>query len=505
MDNYELAQQLHLLEKKVLPKVSNDNSLNDLIKKTNLKDVEVFRATQWLEQKGLVSIDTSVSEKIDLGINGKKYVKDFLPEHRFLLAVSAGKVSLVDIQKTAKLEKEELNISLGLLKKRALISFDDGKLSLTEGGQLLAKKDWQEELFLKKLPKLKKDLSIDEKKICDNLLSRKEVISIIEEKSIKVSITELGKIIQKIKVEDTTNTLTPEMLRSGSWDKINFRPYQVNDPVAQVFPGKEHFVNQAISYARRVWLDMGFKEMNGNMIQTTFWDLDALFVPQDHPARTMQDTFYVANPSHGSLPDKKLVDAVRSSHEHGAKTGSKGWQYKWDAKESMKNLLRTHTTVLSAHTLASLKSNDLPAKFFSIGRCFRNEALDWKHLFEFNQTEGIVVDENASFRHLLGYLKQFMNKMGYEKVRFRPAYFPYTEPSVEFDVFHPVKKQWVELGGAGMLRPEVTIALLGKDIPVLAWGPGFDRIMTEYYNINDLRELYKNDIKQLREMKVWLK
>ena len=166
-------------------------------------------------------------------------------------------------------------------------------------------------------------------------------------------------------------------------------------------------------------------------------------------------------------------------------------------------MLRTHTTVLSARTLASLK--ELPAKYFALGVNFRNEAIDWSHNVEFNQTEGIVVDEDANFRHLLGYLRTFFRKMGYPEARFRPAYFPYTEMSVEIDVYHPVHKKWVELGGAGMFRPEVVVPLLGKDIPVLAWGPGFDRTIMEYFRIHDIRQLYGNDVKQLREMPLWMR
>ena len=152
-----------------------------------------------------------------------------------------------------------------------------------------------------------------------------------------------------------------------------------------------------------------------------------------------------------------------------------------------------------------MKREELPAKFFSVGKVFRNEALDWKHLFEFYQVEGIVVDPNANFRHLIGYLKEFYKKMGYSAVRMRPAHFPYTEPSLEVDVFHPIKKQWIELGGAGIFRPEVVKPLLGFDCPVLAWGQGMGRIIGEYWKITDIRDLYKNDIKQLREMKLWLR
>ena len=192
-------------------------------------------------------------------------------------------------------------------------------------------------------------------------------------------------------------------------------------------------------------------------------------------------------------------------HETGGNIGSSGWQYRWDEEEAKKNVLRTHTTVLTAKKLAQLKETDLPVKLFAIGKNFRNEALDWNHLHEFNQTEGIVVDENVNFCHLLGYLKQFFTKMGFPQARFRPAFFPYTSPSVEIDVYHPVHQRWVEFGGAGMLRPEVVVPLLGKDVPVLAWGPGFDRIILDYWNITDIRQLYKNDLKQLRESKIFLK
>ena len=238
------------------------------------------------------------------------------------------------------------------------------------------------------------------------------------------------------------------------------------------------------------------------MIQSGFWNFDALFTAQDHPVREMQDTFFIDK--FANLPDKKFVDAVRKAHEEGV-GGSKGWRYKWDENDAKKMSLRTHTTCLSSKTLSQLDKNKLPMKFFSIGKCFRNETVDWSHGFEFNQTEGIVVDENANFVQLLGYLKQFFGKMGYEKLRWRPAYFAYTEPSLEIDVWHEGKKKWLELGGAGMFRPEVTIPMFGRHIPVLAWGPGFDRIIMEFFGIDDLREMYKNDISKLREMRMWRK
>ena len=290
--------------------------------------------------------------------------------------------------------------------------------------------------------------------------------------------------------------VTTEIIRSQSWKDGKFRRFDVIINVPKINPAKLHLVTQAINYIRKIWLELGFKEMTGPILDSSFWNFDALFVPQDHPAREMQDTFYLKQKL--SLPDKNLVNKVKSAHE-------KGWKYKWNPELSKQLVLRTHTTSLSARTLAKLKQSDLPAKFFSVGKVFRNEVLDWSQLFEFQQSEGIVIDENVNFRHLLGYLREFFNKMGFERSRFRPGYFPYTEQTVECEVYHPIKKKWIELGGAGIFRPEVVTPLIGKDIPVLAWGLGVERIIVDYYNINDLRDLYNNDLKFLRESKIFLK
>ncbi len=309
---------------------------------------------------------------------------------------------------------------------------------------------------------------------------------------------------EKITQENLIEQITPEILQKEAWKTRKFRRYDLTSPTPWISGGKRHFVNQAVDYARVVWTQMGFKEMSGNMAVSSFWNFDALFTPQDHSVREMQDTFFLDKKLSEIDADKKIIKVVKESHENGVEE-SKGWKYSWNEEEARKMVLRTHTTCLSSQTLSKISTKELPQKFFAIGKCFRNETLDWNHGFEFNQTEGIVVDRNANFRHLLGYLRQFFKKMGFEKIRIRPSYFPYTEPSVEIDVWYPEKKVWRELGGAGIFRPEVTKPLLGEAIPVLAWGPGFDRMITEYYEIKDLRELYKNDIDKLRKMKFWMK
>ena len=243
--------------------------------------------------------------------------------------------------------------------------------------------------------------------------------------------------------------------------------------------------------------------MTGPMSDTSFWVFDSLFTPQDHPIREMQDSFFIKG-AFGELPEQRIVEKVKEAHVKGV-DNSLGWGENWEKEEAKKIVLRTHTTSLSSRTLASLNEKDLPAKYFSVGKVFRNETLDWSHNIEFFQTEGIVIDENVTFRNLLGYIKEFYKKMGFEKIRFRPSYFPYTEPSVEIEVFHEERKKWIELGGAGIFRPEVVIPLLGKNLRVLAWGQGLDRIIMDFYEIKDLREMYSNDIKKLRNKKIWTK
>ncbi|MDP2908689.1 MAG: phenylalanine--tRNA ligase subunit alpha [Nanoarchaeota archaeon] len=507
-DLNRLIQTLHPLERVVVPVLENDIDVAAITKKTGLKEVEVMRALQWLENKGIIKIQQILKEIINLDKNGALYVMEGLPEKRFLQTLTEEeRMTLDEVSEKAHLTKEEVNICLGLLKKRGAIEIlPRMRVDITEEGRLLFGKQSLEEQFLKRLPLDAAHLSSEEKKAYEELKRRKQIIRTDLVKTRYVKLTKVGEELSKLKLSDQfVDSLTHDMLINGNWKDKNFRRYDVTINVPKVYGGKRHFVNQAVDYIKRIWLDMGFKEMRGSIVQTSFWNFDALFTAQDHPVRDMQDTFFLKDPAKGKLPKKDIVDGVRKTHETGGHTGSTGWGYSWNREEAKKNVLRTHTTVLSAKTIAALKESDLPVKLFAVGKCFRNETVDWSHLFELTQVEGIVIDPNANFKHLIGYLKEFFLKMGYEKVRIRPAYFPYTEPSAEIEVFHPVRKTWVELGGAGMFRPEVVKPLMGKDIPVLAWGLGMERLIGEYYQITDIRDLYKNDLKQIREMKFWMK
>jgi len=501
----KIISTLHPLERKVLPVLRQGISFDSIVRSSNLKKVEVMRALQWLENKKIVILKKKSSEIINLDENGKKYLKEGLPEKRFLKNL-AKETTIDAFKKEIDFTNEEFNICVGLLRKKAVIYVLPGKkIKLTEQGKKQVGKETLEEKFLNKLPISSSKLLPEEKFAYEGLKKRKKIIKTDIIKKINVNITPLcEEILKSDMMGNYIDALTPEILKNSAWKNKNFRGYDVSINVPRINGGRRHFVNQAINHIKRIWLDLGFKEMTGSLIQTSFWNLDALFVPQDHPARDMQDTFYIKGPKYGKLP-KDFAKRVKDTHENGWTTGSKGWQYKWSEEAAKENLLRTHTTVLSAKTIATLKKEDLPAKFFSVGKVFRNEVLNWKHLFELQQVEGIVIDPDANFKNLIGYLKEFFKKMGFPDVRVRPGHFPYTEPSAEVDVLHPVKKEWVELGGSGIFRPEVTKPLLGFECPVLAWGLGMERSIMEYYNITDIRKLYKNDLKQLREIKAWMR
>ena len=510
MNLQELAKTLHPLERKVLPHIKKTVSFNELVKKSGLKKVEVMRAIQWLENKKIIVMKKEKKEILILDKNGLLYKKKGLPEKRFLNIIKDTPLTLTEINEKSGLNNNEVSISIGLLKKKQAIQTKKDKelvVSITSQGLQILKKESHEEKFLKKNFPLETDkLDALDKHVLTEFLKRKQIIKKDNLVSIEVSLTNLGKKLATIKISDkVVDKVTQKMLKSQSWKKKEFRRYDIEINVPKISGGKRHFTNQVVEYIKSIWLDLGFQEMTGNIIQTSFWDMDALFVPQDHPARDMQDTFYLKNPQRGKLPNKDLVTKVKKTHENGWTTGSKGWGGKWKEEIAKENLLRTHTTVLSALTLSKLKKEDLPAKFFSVGKCFRNETLDWKHLFEFYQVEGIVVDPDANFTNLVGYLKVFFKKMGFPNVRIRPGHFPYTEPSAEVDVWHPIRKEWVELGGSGVFRPEVTKPLMGYEVPVLAWGLGLGRLILEYWDLKDIRDLYKNELKQLRQFKTWLK
>ena len=194
-------------------------------------------------------------------------------------------------------------------------------------------------------------------------------------------------------------------------------------PSASFFPGRRHPVKEFINEVREVYLSMGFVEIAGNSIQSSFWNFDALFTPQDHPARDLQDTFYIKGGRDEALQRRDDVDRVATAHEDGGGTGSKGWRYRWDIEEARRLVLRTHNTALTVR--ATMDSGDRETRVFSVGRVYRNET-------------GLQAPRRASsdggHRHRGGaqpqapdgVLTRFYGKLGMSGVKLWPSYFPYT-------------------------------------------------------------------------------
>ncbi len=421
---------------------------------------------------GLVRLDRIVESAFVYTDEGKHYLADGLPETQVLRSIGEG-TTLAELQKVPAFK-----IGFGQLRKKGLVTVKDGTVTITPGATT---EDTEAAL---KNPNAADPRTKD--------LMKRGIIQVSESVHHTVAITPAGEALARkgIDLREEVGTLTREQILSGAWKDANLRRYDITKLPKTVYPGKTHPYQRLIDEMRQILLEMGFTEIHGEIVQSAFWNFDALFQPQDHPAREMQDTFYLKE----EAPLPTGWERLRDMHEHGGETSSVGWGGKWNPKKAEQCVLRTHTTSLSIQHLVSHPNP--PVKAFCIGRVYRREAIDPTHTPEFEQLEGIVMDKGVSFRNLLGYLKEFYGRMGFEDVRFRPAYFPYTEPSVEPEIFVD-GLGWVEMGGAGIFREEVT-APWGITYPVLAWGLGVSRVAMFKLGLKDLRLLYKSDIEWIR-------
>ncbi|MDR2210399.1 MAG: phenylalanine--tRNA ligase subunit alpha [Spirochaetaceae bacterium] len=312
---------------------------------------------------------------------------------------------------------------------------------------------------------------------------------------------------------EETGALTPAMLASGSWRGKTFRSYNIKVPPTRLIPGRTNPYAKFLEDVKDKLASLGFEEFDGPLVETEFWNSDALFMPQFHSARDIHDVYRVAGnaspgrggeaqgaasakgaPAYARIIEEPWLSNVAAAHESGGATGSRGWGYGFDREFTRALILRSQGTVLSAKTLPHAK---IPGKYFGIVRCFRYDRVDATHLPDFYQTEGIVLGEDVNLKTLLGMLEMFaLEVAGAKEVKYVPGYFPFTEPSVEVHIKHPVLG-WFELGGSGIFRPEVTESL-GVHVPVAAWGIGIDRMALMALGLNDLRELFSCDIENVR-------
>lgn len=503
------AAELTATEKRVLLALKEEKKECDqrsLSEKTGINEDAVMQTAFMLAQKGLCEIIEEKKVYYRLTEEGEEYAGKGLPERRALDFLMDEKEATIEELRNAF--GESVNIAVNwLLKKNwarierrgvgrflipASIVQDELSSGVDEEILTIVNKGETERKILVSQVKLKEG---EINGFLTQLISRNllETYSSVER---KIMLTEAGKEVlsQGISIEEEIAQLTPELIRTGSWKGRKFKQYDVNLPSKETFPAKIHPYQRILDRMRRIFTEMGFTEIKGELVQSAFWNFDALFVPQDHPARDMQDTFYLAakKPIEAS---EGLIKNVKQMHEHGGSLNSTGWGGEWRKELGEELLLRTHTTAITLSYLAS--HPEPPVKVFCIDRVYRRETIDATHIPEFDQLEGIVMDRGVTFSNLLGLLATFYNKVGFPSIRFRPGYFPYTEPSVEVEVYMP-ERGWLELGGAGVFREEVTNPI-GVKYPVLAWGLGIGRLAMISLGLTDIRDLYQSDMDWLRK------
>ena len=527
MDLNKIIQELSQNEKKVLltlKKLNGKASPQELVKQGDFtQDAEVMNAASWLQSKKLVAIEDHITTVYSLGKEGKRFVEKGIPEKRVLKLLSERKgiITLKDL--SSFLDSDEIQIAIGWLKTNGWANIKKDTQYYPPGAADLTRKESTSEInkyypagsrIIEITDQGKKALEIEseeeralkyldghpnttfEKTKLISLLSRKNVLKEKEKMTSTIVLTENGKkVLEKgIEITEEISQITSALIKTGDWERTAIRPYDIHAFAPALYGGKTHPLVALIGKIRNIFIEMGFQEIEGDYVESCFWDMDVLFIPQDHPAREMQDTFYCKNPKRIPIKEKTLLENIATVHENGGTTKSTGWGYQFSKTEGEKTLLRTHTTVSTIRYLYDHPQP--PCKVFSIGRVFRKESIDTTHLPEFYQIEGIIHEENANFRQLLGILKEFYRRMGFEKIRFRPGYFPYTEPSMEVEVFW--NNRWMELGGSGMFRPEVTEPV-GVKSPVLAWGLGLERLAMQAFGLKDIRSLYISDLEWLQK------
>lgn len=474
-------------EKRVLQALAKKDKFSpDELASASALSIEAAQQSAFLlAEKGFCDIAEKLTDIFAITKEGGEYAKNGLPERQIINSLTAP-ISLSELKK--KFQPQMVGIALGWLRRKnwarieGEILIPSGKPEVGEDENILAI--------------LKKGQSSEVGEAVRELIKR-NLVEKTEKKTRIITITNSGKALAAtgLTIEEEIAQLTPTIITSGAWKTGRIRPYNIHTPVKPIYGAKLHPYQRLINEMRSIFLEMGFTEIKGDIVQSSFWNFDALFQPQDHPAREMQDTFHLATEC--DLPDEYIAP-VKEMHERGGGV-SRGWGGKWSEDIARKQVLRTHTTAVTIKYLAD--HPDQPVKAFCIDRAYRREAIDPTHTPEFEQLEGVVMDKGVSFKNLLGCLTEFYHRMGFDEVRFRPGYFPYTEPSVEPEVYIESRGKWVELGGAGVFRKEVTLPL-GIKYPVLAWGLGVSRVAMLRLGLKDLRELYQSDIDWLRKSTV---
>jgi phenylalanyl-tRNA synthetase alpha chain len=467
-------------------------------------------AIEWLLAKLLLTVESErVTPVVSLTKVGELYFEKYSPIERVLsaardAATTGKRLTIQDIRTREGLEPADVSGAVGCLKKEGAVLIIQGGCIESTGRPSPTAEAIRS--LLQQLHGAPRELhafpAAHQQVIQDHAVKRgnaREPFRIDERVTRSFRLSPSGiEVTQHLSRQETAeeiSQLSPELLKDGSWRTKRFRKYTISLRAPRIAPGKRHPYREFLDAVKTKLVSMGFQEMRGSLVETEFWNMDALFMPQFHPARDIHDVYFVKEPKRARLIAEPFLSRVGQTHQTGGDTGSAGWGYRFDVERARRLVLRSQGTAVSAHTLASGPS--VPGKYFSIARCFRYDQVDATHATDFFQVEGIVLGEDINFRTLLGLLNLFAREVAQAReVKFLPAYFPFTEPSVEMHVRHP-RLGWMELGGAGLFRQEVTLPL-GVKVPVIAWGLGLDRMAMVALGIHDIRELFTDNLELIR-------
>ncbi|MFQ3620734.1 MAG: phenylalanine--tRNA ligase subunit alpha [Spirochaetales bacterium] len=505
-----IIDSLHPLEVRVLRFFEPGATLKvDLLQKDLGFNIgQANQVFSWLLAKGLLEeVSRSSLRFFELTELGREWAEKGSPEERILNYVQRqGPATLPDIANALQMDPKDVGSAFGSLSKEGVVALNADKQVVVKDLSRAQKVGSLRKVLeqARQRGQLEEAVLNPEELSLVQGMSKKRGASDSPFKTVERDVVtyrlkpEVAPLQEEVKRRGLTGeevgALTPEMLERKTWKQVTFRKYNIKAPPTRVIIGRTNAYCDFLRSVKDKLCSLGFEEFDGPLVETEFWNSDALFMPQFHSARDIHDVYYVKEPTHAKEIEQPYLDQVAASHEHGFTTGSRGWNYAFDRDFTRRLILRSQGTVLSAKQLPKAK---VPGKYFGIVRCFRYDQVDATHLSDFYQTEGIVIGESVNLKTHLGFLRMFAEEIaGATEVKYVPGYFPFTEPSIEVHIKHPVLG-WFELGGSGIFRPEVTEPL-GVHVPVLAWGIGIDRMALMHLGLNDLRELFSYNIENVR-------
>jgi phenylalanyl-tRNA synthetase alpha chain len=455
---------------------------------------QIRGALQRLKSKRLARVEEENHRQPVLTARGRAAVSQGLPERRLLdLLERAGPqgIAIADLEKTG-FSEEERSAAIGRLRRAGYL---EGTTPLRRSPSAPGPTS--------RLPEEQVLEEVDRGEAVTDpatfrQLERRGLVDLHHQTTRRWSASEEGRRLPLGAAGSEVGALTPAMLVGGRWKEVSFRPYDVRAQPPHLLTPRPHAYAQWLEEFEEILIGLGFTQSEGPLLETEFWNADVLFMPQDHPARSIHDALTVVG-APGAPPPADILQRVAAVHEGRAIPGTatplgRGWGGRYDPEVASRPVLRSQTTATSARFLADRP--EPPFRMFSIDRNFRREELDARHHLEFAQCEGILGEEGVSLRHLVGMFQELAEAIGVRELKLRPSYFPFTEPSIEGYVRHPTLG-WIEVFPGGLFRPEV-LGPLGVTVPVAAWGIGIARLAMVALGVRDIRDLYDDDFDRLR-------